>query len=226
MDEKYATIDKTSPGVPDIKWIEEQISHCSDLEFCQKLTNTLDILKSCLAKYQCSLSFNGGKDCTVLLFLIKSLADIPILVVEEPKWKEVDDFIDFCSEYYSMPMTKSKQAMKLALESFLIEHPSTAIFLGTRLGDPHTDGLTIEQPTDNGWPKITRLNPIMDWKYHDIWKCIRLLRIPYCRLYDQGYTSIGSPLKTKKNEHLLITEDFWLPAHALEDETTERCGRC
>ncbi len=47
------------------------------------------------------------------------------------------------------------------------------------------------------------LSPIIDWTHADVWKFIRERNMPYCELYDQGYSRIGcmfcpmSSVKTK-----------------------------
>ena len=69
-----------------------------------------------------------------------------------------------------------------------------------------------------------RLNPCLDWKYNDIWDFLRLFNVPYCTLYDQGYTSVGGKSNTVRNEELKIDENSYKPAYMLVNEKTERDG--
>lgn len=44
-----------------------------------------------------------------------------------------------------------------------------------------------------------RIHPMLDFSEEDIWEYIRKNNVPYCRLYDQGYRSIGEKPFTKKS---------------------------
>jgi len=49
--------------------------------------------------------------------------------------------------------------------------------------------------------------------------------VPYCSLYDKGYTSIGEVNNTKPNPALLVDGDTYAPAYSLKEEELERAGR-
>ena len=70
-----------------------------------------------------------------------------------------------------------------------------------------------------------RILPILDWTYEEVWDFIKMLCIPYCSLYDEGYTSLGSQENTRPNPLLLQTDGTYLPAFYLRDESKERDGR-
>ena len=37
----------------------------------------------------------------------------------------------------------------------------------------------------------TVVNPIIDWLDEDVWEFIHEYNIPYCKLYDEGYSRLG-----------------------------------
>lgn len=90
--------------------------------------------------------------------------------------------------------------------------------------------------TDGTWPKLMRINPIIDWYYMDVWNYLLAKKVPYCKLYDQGYTSLGNKKNTKPNKALAyytstdgIEKNVSLsyrPAYELRDsDALERAGR-
>ena len=79
--------------------------------------------------------------------------------------------------------------------------------------------------TDEGWPPMMRVNPILNWDYHMIWQFVRGLSLPYPSLYDRGYTSLGNRNNTLPNPHLKNEDGSYRPAHLLEKGEWERDGR-
>lgn len=50
------------------------------------------------------------------------------------------------------------------------------------------------------------LNPIVDWSDKEVWDFIKLRKLPYCELYDQGYSRLGcvgcpmAPIRQRERE--------------------------
>ena len=76
-------------------------------------------------------------------------------------------------------------------------------------------------------PPFMRINPVLDWSYGHIWHFLRLYQLPYCGLYDLGYTSLGKVGNTDRCPSLKKagTEDEYWPAYMLVDWCKEREGR-
>lgn len=86
------------------------------------------------------------------------------------------------------------------------------------------------QMTDADWPQVMRVSPLLDWHYSHIWDYLLYFRVPYCTLYDKGYTSLGNMKNTIRNTSLRVYDVFqeqevYLPACKLMDATKERNGR-
>jgi hypothetical protein len=69
----------------------------------------------------------------------------------------------------------------------------------SRSGDPNAEGQEYFCPSSAGWPPFMRINPILDWTYHDVWTFLRATGVSYCHLYDVGYTSLGGVHNTLPN---------------------------
>jgi len=108
-----------------------------------------------------------------------------------------------------------------------------AIVMGNRRSDPWSRDLEHICKSSPGWPEFMRIFPILEWNYYDIWNFLRSFELPYCSLYDEGYTSLGEVDNSIKNPHLKILEtnaegvpyEMYLPAFMLADESYERESR-
>jgi len=77
----------------------------------------------------------------------------------------------------------------------------------------------FELDTTHG--NIIKLNPLADWSYEQVWDYIRNHDVPYNKLYDKGYTSIGCAPCTrpiKPGEGLRDGRWWW------EDGFPKECG--
>ncbi|KZV75626.1 adenine nucleotide alpha hydrolases-like protein [Peniophora sp. CONT] len=188
-----------------------------------------------------ALSFNGGKDCTVLLHLFCAVlrrkcpdfaGTVSALYIPVPSpFRELESFIDVSAERYKLDIfhcvppssgavetvavkatvnghvekkAKGGEGMREALARYKDKFPHVeAILIGTRRTDPNGGKLTFVDPTDADWPRFDRVHPIINWDYGDVWRFLRHLKVPYCCLYDEGYTSLGSTYNTFRNPALL-----------------------
>ena len=182
------------------------------------------------------ISFNGGKDCTVLLAIFHAavLNKYPsftgklnaVYIQAGSPFPEEEEFVSECTEKYNLNIIKFNSDIKKALELLKVSHPQICgILMGTRKHDPYSERLNLFSPTDPSWPQYIRINPILNWHYSDVWSVLMECKIPYMSLYDKGYTSIGSQQSTRPNPALRLENGEYKPAYMLEDESKEREGR-
>ncbi|RCI12413.1 hypothetical protein L249_0455 [Ophiocordyceps polyrhachis-furcata BCC 54312] len=199
---------------------------------------SLAIIGEALQRYrpeELSLSYNGGKDCLVLLILI--LACLPasaaeplqaIYIAPPDPFPEVEDFVTVSTARYNLDLVRYTLPMREALEAYRAHRPHVkAVFMGTRRTDPHSEFLTPFSPTDGDWPRFMRVNPVLDWDYPEIWAFIRHLDIPFCTLYNRGFTSLGGMGNTRPNPALVLDSSAktYRPAYELAHTEEERLGR-
>eukprot|EP00127_Corallochytrium_limacisporum_P003280 Clim_evm129s147 gene=Clim_evmTU129s147 len=220
----------------------------SNVRLAAKVKEALVVMEEAVERYgldNISLSFNGGKDCTLLLHMwtavhrrllkqtITARPDLSderhaVYITHAAPFDEVEHFVLRSEWRYKLCVDRIEGTIKDGLWKYSYQRPNIkGIIIGTRRSDPHGKTLGAFTPCDNGWPDYMRINPILDWSYEDVWTFLIDLQVPYCSLYDHGYTSLGNRLNTKPNPALKSTDHptGYKPAHTLKDENMERHGR-
>lgn len=237
----------------DIKFYHE-LRNCSDHYISKPLNRALDTFYDSLRLYgpdRVFSSYNGGKDADVIMHLLRASyakysldqhqAFRPKLIYfsNPDEFEEVESHIALMKKQYDLEITDYDcgiiEGLKRHIET-VCGGAHAAFALGTRKGDPNCHDQQVFAPSSSWMPvPFMRVNPIIDWEYGHVWHFLRIFKLPYCSLYDQGYTSLGKKSQTFPNEALLrkfpkinsdgSQEKLFLPAYMLSDWTLERSGR-
>lgn len=231
-----------------------QYSHISGIELYnsivqqqsqyQHVYDALHLVIDCIYKYSIehlAFSFNGGKDCTVILHLLRAACAyldislnnlLTIYFKVDYEFSEIEQFMLYCQKLYNLQFVEVKGEFKLSLHNIFTQRKTNnqpvlkAIFMGQRQHDPYCNKLQTISMTDSTWPPFDRLNICIDWSYQQIWSFLIDFKLIYCKLYDIGYTSIGNIYDSVQNPALYDNStQQYLPAYKLTDETLERKGR-
>jgi 3'-phosphoadenosine 5'-phosphosulfate sulfotransferase (PAPS reductase)/FAD synthetase len=218
-------------------------------KFQAKLKQSIEHIENAIRKYtneQMCVSYNGGKDCHVVLYLFYAVSlrlgnrfplNILFIRIKNP-FNEMELFIQLLLNEFLRNSLKficfddTSKSLKDCLKDLKASKSELyAIFMGTRRSDGnYFRSMPVEAKTDGDWPEFMRINPILDWTFSEIWFFVRLLRLPYCSLYDKGYTSLDNSLNSIPNKALLVDkqtgfDNIYLPAYMLENPDDERNSR-
>jgi FAD synthetase len=214
--------------------------------FLYHFDKAVETIRAALHVYKPSelcLSFNGGKDCTVLLHLLRfvlftdaalygdvGLSSCGVQVVHfqtSDNFAEVLAFQADTATKFGFTM-RELPGLRSGLATLAAEG-IRGVFMGTRSTDPDGIALSPFTPTSISWPPCMRICPVLTWSYANVWMFLRGANLPVCDLYQQGYTSVGAAHNSSPNPTLrrLGTDGTpsYLPAWELTDGTLERLGR-
>lgn len=181
-----------------------------------------------------TISFNGGKDACVVLYLWLAVVasidrnnELPKVIYFDSaeEFDSIKQFVAWVVSSLSLRIVKIEQkSFRLGMES-LVASNVRAVVMGQRSGDPWMADVNPFSPSTDGWPAFMRINPIIKWSYSHVWTFLRHFGLPYCELYDHGYTSIGSVSDTMPNPALRRQDAAYARAYELQDASLERAGR-
>ncbi|CAI5716453.1 unnamed protein product [Peronospora farinosa] len=185
----------------------------------KRVQKALDVMRSAIDIFGLEgvcFSFNGGKDSTVVLHLLRIVVAKRVLEeVQLAHWKiqqKAEGGTTVTSprnSFVSVDLLDEQE-----LEARVKHNCNTCrlpiltqklkikgVYMGVRGGDPHG-------------------------KFGALFR----LALEYCSLYDHGYTSLGNIFDTVQNPELwrkgeMGKEGYYLPAYKLKDGSSERCGR-
>ncbi|CCW68773.1 unnamed protein product [Phytomonas sp. Hart1] len=184
-----------------------------------------------------AVSFNGGKDCVVVVELLRevlgleTLKNITFFFLENPD-AEFLEMTQFRSKYFKerlqgvkLHKIDSRDGMIQGMWSVKRQFKVKIFFMGTRKDDLSEPPPYPWELNSEGWPSMLRVYPILNWSYGDVWNYILSASVPFCVLYSCGYTSLGDCRSTQKNSKLLTSEGEYSPAWMLQTNEHEREGR-
>lgn len=182
----------------------------------------------------------------VLDLLHETVVEYDLAVLAFEKGIKYPDGLRSIVETNFVGTTKTNAAVRTGSGTDMRRPFPIAFVLGTRAGDPNAGGQAGFAPSSSFMPPFMRVNPILtpEWNYSHVWKFLRRFDLKYCKLYDEGYTSLGTvkdtvpcPALKKDDLDLSWEEDtgnslhedecngeYW-PAYMLKDWDQERAGR-
>lgn len=183
-----------------------------------------------------AVCFHGGKDATVLLYMVRAvLADVhrhsqPAVAVPVAHFGADDDFPErraFACDYVeSIGAERVAELDEPPLRALwrCVSRGRRTLLLGTRA----VDRGVVATPSlfaSSAAAACRCVAPLEHWTYHDIWTFVFRTHLPLCELYGRGHTSLGWAHAAARNAVLRGDQERFAPAWRLERAAEEHRGR-
>lgn len=223
-----------------------RLMNCEDSSLSAKIKDAIQCLEGAYRMYGPDAmfgSYNGGKDAVVVMHLMRAVQasyhqqtigkDTPsrpkvIYFENQDEFPEVLSLLRRTTESFDLDMIAFDGFSFVDGLNILIaanKPTPLAFILGTRKGDPNAGSQGHFAPSSSWMPPFMRVNPVLEWSYGEIWHFLRLFQLPYCTLYDEGFTSLGTVKDTEPCPALARPQGGYWPAFMLKDFSQERAGR-
>lgn len=216
-----------------------------------KINNAVTLLQHIENKYSPAVFANslGAEDMVLTDLIAKHAPSIGIFSLDTGRLpQETYDLLKQIPKYYGARV-QVYFPDRHALEAFVTDHGPNAFYDSTELRkvccqirkveplqralagkEAWLTGLRREQAptrqnlgtsewdTDN---KLHKFNPLIEWTQIDVWSYIREFNVPYNRLHDRGYPSIGCAPCTRA---VAAGQDIRSGRWWWEDPLSKECG--
>lgn len=148
-----------------------------------------------------AVAWSGHKDSTVLLHLCKTVyRDEKIkafLNITGKDFPEALEFVDNLSRDWGVEVIKVKKSDKIkAIETGISKFGIKAYISAIRREE--NEARSRETYISKRETHM-RIHPILDFTEKDIWEYIKKFNVPYLKLYDEGFRSLGEKTNTRKS---------------------------
>jgi FAD synthetase len=94
----------------------------------------------------------------------------------EEEFKEVVEYCNEVENEFGINVERYEGKIKQDLKALVEDEGVTMILIGNRNTDPYSKDLKHVEESSEGWPQFTRVHPILDWDYSEVWKFINFFK--------------------------------------------------
>jgi FAD synthetase len=146
----------------------------------QYLKRSIQVIQDSVRLYgpeAIAISFNGGKDATVSLHLLRYVLSkqnllhtlshqLPVIYFDDSReFPEMVNFLNKTREEFGLAYTVFNCSFKEGVRDLVETRGIKAIIMGVRYGDPSSETAEHWTPTTASWPAVMRIYPILHWKH-------------------------------------------------------------